>query len=355
MLTLWCIDHPYARVSRLLCTLTVDESMGAISPTRVNRVRILKDWSWPALERQTPNHTARWDGIEFVLGEGDDYCDVTVVLNNRLRQEARIASPANCVWVLMQEPYARGFTDWMVEHLDAFALVLTHHPKGVAQPTRVSHPALPWHVNRDYDELSSSTAPEKSREVSWILGNGRGLRGHLTRMRFFKKLRAAEPRVELFGRAIRSIEDKWDGLAPYRFSIAVENSRSPDYWTEKIADCFLSWTVPLYWGAPNIGDYFPQGAFITLPIHDTPSALKVIRGVLDESEREWRRRLEALAEARRLVLDRYQLFPHLASLVRSCAPQHDAPLVYRVPAYKRSLRASACRSVRKLLHTVGWL
>lgn len=321
----------------------------------VKRVRILKDWSWPPLERQTPRRGGTWDGIEFVIGEGDEPCDLTVVLNNRLHTEARTASPRNRIWVLMQEPYARGMTDWMVEGLEAFSLVLTHHPEGVHRPALRSQPALPWHVNRDYDQLRNGPVPDKTEDMSWILGAARGLRGHRIRMRFFEELRRSEPRVHLFGRAIRPVDDKWDGLAPYRFSLAVENSSSPDYWTEKIADCFLAWTVPLYWGAPNITDYFPREAVIPIPIHDPRRAIEIIQEVLAQPESEWRRRQEAVAEARRLVLDRYQLFPCIAELARAHAGSPDAAVVRSVPPYRRSFRSKINRSVRKLVHAMGWL
>lgn len=320
----------------------------------ITRVRILKDWEWPRLERQTPGGSGRWDGVEFLVGEGDEPCDLTVVLNNRLRQDARTTCPSDRVWVLMQEPYARGLTDWMVEGLDAYALVLTHHPHGIRRPTRISQPALPWHVNRSYDELRSAEIPRKTGEMSWILGSGRGLRGHRVRMDFFEALRRAEPRVNLFGRAIRPLEDKWDGLAPYRFSLAIENSSSPHYWTEKIADCFLAWTVPLYWGAPDIAEFFPKDAFIQIDIRDPESAMATIRSVLSDPEAEWSRRLEALSEARRLVLERYQIFPHITALARAHAPNCSAQLVHRIPAYRRSFRAAAYRSLRKMVHVGGW-
>ena len=52
-------------------------------------------------------------------------------------------------------------------------------------------------------------------------------------------------------------------LKQYKFSICYENARDiPGYITEKIFDCFFSGCVPVYWGAPNITDYIPEGTFI---------------------------------------------------------------------------------------------
>ena len=43
-------------------------------------VRIVKDWSFPDIMRQTPDGNGVWDGIQFTE-EHTDYCDVLVVLN----------------------------------------------------------------------------------------------------------------------------------------------------------------------------------------------------------------------------------------------------------------------------------
>jgi hypothetical protein len=40
------------------------------------------------------------------------------------------------------------------------------------------------------------------------------------------------------------------------FSVCPENTAQRNYFTEKILDCFVTKTVPVYWGCPNIGDYF---------------------------------------------------------------------------------------------------
>lgn len=53
-------------------------------------------------------------------------------------------------------------------------------------------------------------------------------------------------------------------LQDYRFHIAVENQVSNGYFTEKITNCFLSMTVPIYIGAPDIGKYFNTDGIIQI-------------------------------------------------------------------------------------------
>ena len=47
-----------------------------------------------------------------------------------------------------------------------------------------------------------------------------------------------------------------------QFSIAIENVDSPNMYTEKINDCMLAKTVPVYWGASNIGEVYNTDGII---------------------------------------------------------------------------------------------
>ena len=325
--------------------------MSTIDP--MLNVRIIKDWNWPDLRRQTPGQTGIWDDIRFTLDPVPE-CDVLVVLNNRMRTPTRVRCPAENVWALMQEPYLKGFTDWMVEKHQPFARFFTHYPASDHPRYAVSQPALPWHVNRSFDELLDAPLPEKRHQISWVVGNARDLPGHRLRYGLFDVLQAGGHGmdIDLFGRAVQPIEDKWDGLAPYRYSLAVENTSGPDYWTEKLSDCFLSWTVPIYFGCTNLEDYFPSEAFIRLDIRDPAGALERLRRILDEDR--WQNRLEALAEARRRVLLRYQLFPWLTDLIRRhVSGQERRRSAVVVPAYRRSLRATFYHWGYKMLKERG--
>lgn len=59
-------------------------------------------------------------------------------------------------------------------------------------------------------------------------------------------------------------QNKLETISEYRFSICYENMVLPGYMTEKIVDCFVAGTVPLYWGAPDIESYVPENTFIDM-------------------------------------------------------------------------------------------
>lgn len=269
-------------------------------------VRIVKNWDWPNLLRQTPGQRGEWNGITFTLNPAPE-CDYLVMLNNVLEVQVSGKCPPENIWMLIQEPYQKGFTDWVIERHEPFARIFTHHPPVEGERYIICPPAIPWHVNKTYDELISCPLPSKTKPLSWIVGAAKDLPGHLQRLTFLETIKKSTLPIDLFGRAVRPIEDKWDGLAPYFFSLAVENNSGPDMWTEKLADCFLSWSVPFYYGCTNLEKYFPKDAYIPIDLNDPATAIKTIRE--NATPENWEKRLPAINEARDLILNKYQIFP----------------------------------------------
>jgi hypothetical protein len=53
-------------------------------------------------------------------------------------------------------------------------------------------------------------------------------------------------------------DGRWDKEQMFdcMFHICIENTSIPNYFSEKILDCFLTRTIPIYCGCPNIYDFF---------------------------------------------------------------------------------------------------
>jgi len=50
----------------------------------------------------------------------------------------------------------------------------------------------------------------------------------------------------------------------FQFALVIENSKETNYFTEKIMDCLLTKTLPIYWGCPNISEFFDTTGWIIL-------------------------------------------------------------------------------------------
>jgi hypothetical protein len=314
-------------------------------------VRIVKDYDSPNILRQTSAQNGIWDGIQFTTDPCGE-CDYLIFLNNKMTKKVTVKCPPENIWAIMQEPYYKGHSDWLMEKHDYFAKVFTHHPPAPSDKYISSHPALPWYIDKTYDQLVSCEIPLKTKSLSWVIGNATDLPGHFKRLALLKTLpNASGLGIDLFGRAVNPINDKWQGLSPYKYSLAIENSSSPDYWTEKIADCFLAWTVPIYYGCVNIENYFPEKSFIRIDINNPAQSLNDIKEIVQQDN--WEDRNKALAEARELILKKYQLFPFLAEKIIT-HPTSGVKKTITIPAYRRSFNAFLNHRIYKFNKKIGF-
>jgi hypothetical protein len=269
-------------------------------------VRLLKNWSWPDLLRQTPGRTGRWNDLRFVF-EPEGPCDYAVVLNTAPPASTVTCPPEN-VWLLLQEPPNEHFSK-MHRGPAVYHRIYTTDDSLKGERYVHTHPALPWHIERDYDWLKQCAPPEKTRNVSCITSAKAMFEGHRRRLRFLADVRR-RLEFDLFGRGFAAVDDKWDVLAPYRYAMVVENFINPLYWSEKLSDCLLAWTVPIYAGCTDIGRWLPDEAIIRIDMADPQVVEKIADAVNDE--RGWKARLDAVAEARRRILDCHNIFPFIA-------------------------------------------
>jgi hypothetical protein len=264
-------------------------------------VRILKFWTFPNILRQTPGCSGEWQGVKFIVDEpGEaDY----IVIHGHVAEPCTVRCPRGRVWLLLGEAPTEVARRWhaIPNFIDrAYTTDATQSTKKHV----LSHPFLPWWVNRDYDSLSASAPMDKRYPLSWVTSNASALAGHKYRLQFLEKIRGM-PELRLFGAGFDPLEDKWSGLADYRYSIAFENFSNSHYWTEKVMDCFLAWTMPIYYGCTQLHQFFPRESYVQLD----PEIADPVGFIRDVVNSDWRERnLEAIGEARRRVLNDHNLF-----------------------------------------------
>lgn len=268
-----------------------------------------EDPSWPLL-RQTPHSQGIWGNCRFFVNDACDVCDYWVVYDGLYKSETVSCPPQNVLFFTAEPPSVRTYPPRFTAQ---FAKVITCHEKIKHPQVIQTQQALPWHLlNKTYDDLAGKDTPVKTKSLSVISSDKAFTAGHRRRVEFVERLtQRLNGDIDHVGKGTR-IPNKWDGLADYKYTVVIENSSFPDYWTEKIADAFLAGCYPFYFGCPNIADYFPAGSYTRIDIDNVDAALAVIQAEIAQG------RFEAAAEereqARKLVLDTYNLFPMIASM-----------------------------------------
>ena len=284
------------------------------------------DYFEDGLRNSTPGRRCVWDGVAFTR-DPTVRADWHVIFNTidfHLPFVRFRGAPRRTIFAVA-EPPTQIHAPWhKAQGKDT--VVLACDPDAVqryaAEPRRyVPVPSMIrcWSVNRSYDELKSTQiAPQDKRlPLSWVCSDEALISGHRYRLAFLNALKARVP-FDHYGRGFRPVADKWTALAPYRYSIAFENFRGPLLMTEKLFDCFVAETMPIYYGSPTVTDYFPEESMVIID-PDDPDVFRIIADVA-ASDR-WLKNRDAVLEAKRITLDEMNMFARLARFIRS---EHDA-------------------------------
>jgi hypothetical protein len=94
---------------------------------------------------------------------------------------------------------------------------------------------------------------------------------------------------------------KIDILRRYRYCMVFENQRQPGYVTEKLLDCFVAGSVPLYWGAPNELEDGAEAALIRIDDENAPI------GEYIDDQAGYHQRRSALIRSKEQVLRSYSI------------------------------------------------
>ncbi|MEM7624590.1 MAG: glycosyltransferase family 10 [Planctomycetota bacterium] len=292
-------------------------------------VKMLADEGWL---RQFPGGDPVWGRCRFVFDpDARDY-DWLVVYEDVYRAETLACAAAHTLLVTTEPSSIKTYGS---AYLNQFGVVLTSQEPWALRHRDVvrGQPALKWFYGwplrhpdaprRSYEAMASGPPVEKSRTISTLCSEKQQTHTlHRTRYRFTHHLKAALPELDIFGWGNLELVDKAEGIDAYRYHLAIENHHAPHHWTEKLADPFLGLALPFYAGCPNAADYFPPESFIPLDLNDFDGAVETIRAAIAEDA--YTKRLPAIREARRRVMEQYNFFAVVAGLIEARHPVSDS-------------------------------
>jgi hypothetical protein len=165
-----------------------------------------------------------------------------------------------------------------------------------------------------YDILKAMTVPEKRNRISIICSRNKSLPGHTKRLEFLDRLMVhpISKHIDFYGGGFRPIPDKWDAIAPYKYHLVLENSIIPDYWSEKLGDAFLGYTYPIYYGCPNISNYFKPESLKTIDINQFDKTVTILEDLLLQDQ--YADHLPNILDARNKVLNDYNIFQLMSDI-----------------------------------------
>jgi hypothetical protein len=176
--------------------------------------------------------------------------------------------------------------------------------------------------------------PEREFSISTVVGTKLITEGHRLRQKFWKKSGQVRTPLRMFfsrqfdkegialpAGSLRLGEDKSPPFAS-QFHIAIENCRMPDYFTEKLMDCFQSLTVPIYWGCTNIGDYFNMDGMLI--VKSLGGMVKACNSITPEM---YQRMLPAMEDNRKRSHEFIDMKARLTTAIRELVVPAQARLI----------------------------
>ena len=257
------------------------------------------------LSKMTPGRSGKWKDMVGVTSIEE--ADWVVVVNRTSR-----TVPLDRTLFISAEPALEG----LAGHED-------HDNKIHKLDNKNTFGFGEWWIKHDYDTLSAMKCPDKQKDIVCIMSNSGGRYGRERRKDFAGIL--DKNGVHVCGRikgigtgelGTNTLTTYWFGkadvLEQYKYSVAVDIGQCKHYFSERFFDSMLMWCLPLYWGGTNVEDYLPKESFRYIDIYgDGSDVLKYT------NSDEWEKSKNAIAEARDLILNKYQIWARVYDYVRS--------------------------------------
>jgi len=280
----------------------------------MKKVCIMPNWGMSIRQmmdeykKLSPGEMMRWGDFELV--DDPSIADYQIAMDGSTQP-----TDSSKVIFFGREPTHVGLSLWP----DSMCRRVYHHE------IRNSWNGVTWWLKLNHDQLTSLKNFEKSKNLSIIDSGKRWFNGHISRVNLINQIAESYPHdVEIWGRITNGRENtgpfksslphkqKDQGLIQYRYNLSIENGAVDYYFSEKFADPLLCWTMPIYWGCPNIEKFFPSNSFVRVDV-ENPHAKDKIMEISKSNLRE--ENLGAIEEARHLLLTKYSLFPTIDAAI----------------------------------------
>lgn len=207
--------------------------------------------------------------------------NITVFTDNYTKEALKSSSKYKVAWLLEPPSIAKPAYDFVKANINVFDCVFTFIEGLLDFPNTIWVPYGTSWIHKEQRKIYS-----KTKQISIVASEKRQTDGHKLRHEIIKFYGS---QIAAMGRGYRAIDQKIEAHRDYRYSIVVENGRFNNYFSEKLLDCFMTGSVPIYWGFSNIGKFFDVRGIITFEkVEDLEIILKKI------SEEDYKKRLPAI-------------------------------------------------------------
>jgi len=176
--------------------------------------------------------------------------DAIFITDHAIPQLAGLQGRRKIAWLLEPMEINSGLYQWVRQNHANFFAVMSHDIEYFSDlPNYLWVPFGGCWIPKDQWGYSGDRSG-----VSIVASEKRMTLGHCLRHQIIQSAKSQGLDLKCYGRAYRRVEHKIETM-DRGFQVVIENASRNGYFTEKLIDCLVTGTVPIYWGCPNLEEY----------------------------------------------------------------------------------------------------
>jgi hypothetical protein len=178
-----------------------------------------------------------------------------VIYTDNFLHISRGNNKKDIAWLIEPQELIPQTYDYIKNNWNKFFKIFTHDKDLLNLPNAIIIPYGGCWIKKEDFKIY-----EKNKNISIVCSNKTYLTGHKLRhecINLFKDV------IDVYGNGYNAISNKIISLKDYRYQIVIENTKKDFWFTEKLIDCFVTGTVPIYYGCPSIKQFFDINGIIT--------------------------------------------------------------------------------------------
>jgi hypothetical protein len=173
-------------------------------------------------------------------------------------QETHIQSN-KIAWLLEPVEIQRETYEFVRSNHQLFNMVLSHNLEFVIDIQKLGTDSIWVPFGGCWIKPEDQKIYEKSEMISMIASGKAMTPNHQMRHSVIQKCLS---QLTVRGRGYVPVDYKLDVLKDFRFHVVIENGNQMGWFTEKLMDCFMTGTIPIYLGDPLIRETFHEEGMI---------------------------------------------------------------------------------------------
>jgi hypothetical protein len=175
-------------------------------------------------------------------------------------------------------------------------------------------------LKKNYDQIKIDSHKEKRKTLCCVLTNKKYTEGHKIRINFTKQF-IKKFSFNLYGSIKFKNSDikkynnsKYKLLKNYKYCLGFDNQdHISNFFGTQFTDAILCLCVPIFWCGTNLEKFFPKNSFIQFDARKPEIEIPRIIEILNKDN--YNRRLPDLKRARDLILNKYNFWPTVESII----------------------------------------